>query len=169
MDCLSVGICFEILLTEPRLHARSSLVGLNQSHRHTKTLAEQTTEEISRGGSSPYGGRRHDGPTGVCVLLRTHRHARRYLGITYAAEVGGIDDSVVISLHGTSVEAVDGHLHVGLSCADPHFSREHSLYGGLLAIVEGYGERREAGLRRTYTNLPRAVLCGTCRYDVLAP
>ena len=97
-------------------------------------------------------------PLALGIVLRFCAHHAWNLHRAHALMVGSVDDHLVVILHRAHPEALDGHLHVRLSCADPYLTCYDILDGQRLAIVKGNRQRLVAGLGRLDFHQPFPLL-----------
>ena len=163
------GVLLQILLRQPALHARTSFISFNDTHGDVEGTTQQTGEEISGGRELADGLRRTLTPLALGVLLRLTTHHAGDLHTAHALRVDGIQHVVVVVLHGTHAEPLHRHLHVRLTCTDPHLSADDVADGQRLAVVEGDRQGVITGLGRLHLHEPFAVVASFRADGLVAP
>ena len=99
-------------------------------------------KEIACGRKVTYRLRRTFAPCAVGIVLRFHAHDAGNLYAVHTAMILGVQHRLVVVFNGTAPEALDGHLHIRLTCTDPHLSCKYIINRNLsVAIIEGDGQR----------------------------
>lgn len=156
-----LGIALQVLLGQPAFHTAATLVGLDESDGDVQGTVDQLGKEIARCRELADGLGRALAPIGVGIVLRLHAHDAGYLGRAYLTLACSVDDFLVVVQHRAVAKALDGHLHVRLSGTYPYLASQHVADGQLsVAVVEGDGKGRVAGLGRLHRQQPAALPVG---------
>ena len=163
------GKFLQVLLRQPALYARTSFISFYESDGDVQCLMHGACEEIASGRKLSDGLGRALAPFALSILLWLSTHHTGDLHASDTLVVGCVDDHLVIVLHWTHPESLDGHLHVRLSCADPDLTCHHILNGQWLTIVKGDRQRFITGLWRLDLHQPLPVLVGLGTYHFICP
>ena len=163
------GVFLKILLRQPALYARTSFISFYESDGNVERLMHGAGEEIASGRKLTNGLGRALPPLALGIVLRFCAHHAWNLHRAHALMVGSVDDHLVVILHRAHPEALDGHLHVRLSCADPYLTCYDILDGQRLAIVEGNRQWLVAGLGRLDFHQPFPLLVSFRADSLFAP
>ena len=155
-------VFFQIVTIEPAFYSASALVCHHQSHWYVERLVDYLCKEISGGRCIAHGFRINLLPFAVGVIEWLAAHYTRNLHVVYTFILVGFQYNLVVAFYRTVAETFHRHLHVALSGADPYFTSQYILEGGLFAIIEGNGERSVASLGSLYLDSPLAILSGLC-------
>ena len=131
----------------------------DDTHRHVQAFGQAFGKEIAHGRCPGRHGAVGVGPMGVYVLLR-----RGFLGGLDVKDThlrGGFrgrEDSLRCALNLLETKALDGHFHIGLAGANPHFAQGDIVHGqALLATFYAKGVGA-AGLTGWEHYAPGAVI-----------
>ena len=123
----------------PRLDGRTAPVGGDEPDRNAQRLVEHTPEKIAHGAELADGGGRRGLPGRIAIVqgrLGRDPGDGEHPNAGVHARIG---DGIDRPFDGLEHESAHGHLHVGLSRADPHLAHEDIVEHERFAVAEGHG------------------------------
>ena len=165
-----LGVFLQVLLRQPALYARTTLVGFYQSDGNVQRLIHHFGEEITRCREFTDRLWRALTPVGLSILLRSHSHDAGNLGRTHLTLASSTEHLLVVVQHRTVAKSLHRHLHVRLTSTYPYLAREYIINSNLtITIVEGDAQRLVRCLRRLHRQQPPALLVGLSLSTLIRP
>ena len=163
-----VGHGAEHTSAHPRFYVCAAPAGHDESYGHAAAGSKLFAEEVASGREVLHSLRRTLLP---CVLLVWHVGGRELAdGVVYVHEAhvgGGCRCRYLVGVH-LHVPALHRHLHVALTCTQPHFTYHHVVQHNGFAVADAHfvGSASHWCL---HVDAPFAIGTGTCGIGFLVP